>query len=272
MGRDFYPRPPRGGRPDAPKPEDPRALISIHALREEGDQRAVPENREGGNFYPRPPRGGRLAHRVRVTLSIEFLSTPSARRATPALRSSKKSRCNFYPRPPRGGRPATGSGSTIRGISIHALREEGDGRTHTVFQPDRVFLSTPSARRATRTDVVGRREKTEFLSTPSARRATLPASTAKALAFDFYPRPPRGGRHGWWTASASLRIFLSTPSARRATRQGCTALFGFLISIHALREEGDRRSDSAALGGLRFLSTPSARRATCRNGSRCRNR
>ena len=35
---------------------------------------------------------------------------------------------NFNPRPPRGGRPAAGFKVTAgAGISIHALREEGDG-------------------------------------------------------------------------------------------------------------------------------------------------
>ena len=34
------------------------------------------------------------------------------------------------------------------------------------------------------------------------------------------------------------------------------------ISIHALREEGDRSSYRSFLGILKFLSTPSARRAT----------
>ena len=34
---------------------------------------------------------------------------------------------NFYPRPPRGGRPLlVGIPPTVRVISIHALREEGD--------------------------------------------------------------------------------------------------------------------------------------------------
>ena len=37
------------------------------------------------------------------------------------------SRAYFYPRPPRGGRPLlVGIPPTIRIISIHALREEGD--------------------------------------------------------------------------------------------------------------------------------------------------
>ena len=34
----------------------------------------------------------------------------------------------------------------------------------------------------------------------------------------FYPRPPRGGRHGVLSYGPSLDKFLSTPSARRATR------------------------------------------------------
>ena len=56
-------------------------------------------------------------------------------------------------------------------ISIHALREEGDHLN--LYNPDNFpeFLSTPSARRATRQKQ--RRPKSEqFLSTPSARRAT----------------------------------------------------------------------------------------------------
>ena len=36
---DFYPRPPRGGRPTPPERNTRDWLISIHALREEGDQR-----------------------------------------------------------------------------------------------------------------------------------------------------------------------------------------------------------------------------------------
>ena len=35
------------------------------------------------------------------------------------------------------------------------------------------------------------------------------------------------------------------------------------ISIHALREEGDRRFEQRRRNLQRFLSTPSARRATC---------
>ena len=81
--------------------------ISIHALREEGDFR-----RSG--LLPRLP---------------EFLSTPSARRATSCTGRAAHRPNHFYPRPPRGGRHCGSMvlSSTIL-ISIHALREEGDGR------------------------------------------------------------------------------------------------------------------------------------------------
>ena len=57
-------------------------LISIHALREEGDavgKGAVCSIRD---FYPRPPRGGRPRQQSPSPSSSSFLSTPSARRAT----------------------------------------------------------------------------------------------------------------------------------------------------------------------------------------------
>ena len=39
-------------------------LISIHALREEGDGLQLPHFALPENFYPRPPRGGRLGRTV----------------------------------------------------------------------------------------------------------------------------------------------------------------------------------------------------------------
>ena len=35
-------------------------IISIHALREEGDPQLPPHPQKTNNFNPRPPRGGRL--------------------------------------------------------------------------------------------------------------------------------------------------------------------------------------------------------------------
>ena len=79
------------------------------------------------NFYPRPPRGGRPLNDVLYRYNWEFLSTPSARRAT-------------------GYRSGVKHGKLI---SIHALREEGDNLGNGINHELCIFLSTPSARRAT---------------------------------------------------------------------------------------------------------------------------
>ena len=60
--------------------------------------------------------------------------------------------------------------------------------------------------------------------------------------------------------------FLSTPSARRATVSHNDPDYLLRISIHALREEGDKSPLVAVPVGVLFLSTPSARRATFFNG------
>ena len=102
----FYPRPPRGGRHARLSNFALSGDISIHALREEGDSFCWSTRRTTMNFYPRPPRGGRPQKTIYPYYPEKFLSTPSARRAT-----------------------AHGwwSGSP-HGISIHALREEGDSK------------------------------------------------------------------------------------------------------------------------------------------------
>ena len=103
---------------------------------------------------------------------------------------------------------------------------------------------------------------TLFLSTPSARRATSCANRKRPTSADFYPRPPRGGRPAVMQCQPSPLEFLSTPSARRATRRGRPGYARRRISIHALREEGDFGSLTTCKQQCIFLSTPSARRAT----------
>ena len=101
-----------------------------------------------------------------------------------------------------------------------------------------------------------------FLPTPSARRATTVCTADTGCRCNFYPRPPRGGRQQRCTAMTVLVTFLPTPSARRATawphrpapswadfyprppRGGRPSGPSFtspleVISTHALREEGD---------------------------------
>ena len=80
------------------------------------------------------------------------------------------------------------------GISIHALREEGD---YVLFQDVAVLRAI---------SIHALREEGDLADlVPATRRA------------DFYPRPPRGGRQPPPVQGQSSEAFLSTPSARRAT-------------------------------------------------------
>ena len=70
-----------------------RKTISIHALREEGDEYQPYIERKNLYFYPRPPRGGRPGTEGDPLDLAKFLSTPSARRATsgvPFIRNPSK--------------------------------------------------------------------------------------------------------------------------------------------------------------------------------------
>ena len=72
----------------------------------------------------------------------------------------------------------------------------------------------------------------------------------------FYPRPPRGGRRARPAPTRTSMVFLSTPSARRATRRMADDGSPVIISIHALREEGDRRRAFAAERPQNFYPRP----------------
>ena len=217
-----------------------RLIISIHALREEGDGHRAKSSCTERYFYPRPPRGGR-----------------------------RRPLCPVWPR---------------RGISIHALREEGDLFSELQTGRGEIFLSTPSARRATdKMRLI--REAFKFLSTPSARRATGRFLAEESESKNFYPRPPRGGRlerkieqherkhfyprpprGGRLISRAPMwlpPIFLSTPSARRAT----AVVWPHPVSVMHFYPRPPR-GGRPAIGVethrqvTEFLSTPSARRAT----------
>ena len=244
-------------------PDSRWKLVSIRTLCGEGDgRRGKAERHQFQHFYPRPPQGGRPTIRRWTMPSGQFLSTPSARRATCAVTAFRKQ---------------------LQIISIHALREEGDRPQAQVQSKADNFYPRPP-RGGRRSAPSGRRSNSAFLSTPSARRATrlcvdvvhhgvaisihalreegdAAAARATARPANFYPRPPRGGRRILPCFFPPKIIFLSTPSARRATRyQGTlTKNTKFLstpsarratkaaqalrqahtISIHALREEGD---------------------------------
>ena len=146
----FYPRPPRGGRRGRVCCGPQGVAISIHALREEGDCAWLGCVGRRNHFYPRPPRGGRPADTVRVALGLyAFLSTPSARRATNKAEGIFQY-VGFLSTPSARRATAIGERQDVkRLISIHALREEGDNRLHSLRAEGARFLSTPSARRAT---------------------------------------------------------------------------------------------------------------------------
>ena len=125
------------------------------------------------------------------------------------------------------------------GISIHALREEGDYKTAGFDKPKNDFYPRPlrGGRQAAIelpdgwedisihalceegdvTVVCKFSTSLVFLSTPSARRETGYLSTSSRKRKHFYPRPPRGGRPMEFCFRPIRSAFLSTPSARRAT-------------------------------------------------------
>ena len=171
-GPHFYPRPPRGGR----HPIGRKLILNAR------------------DFYPRPPRGGRRTRTCMRCRISKFLSTPSARRATeknertvqnweisihalreegdPTMRLTIPLHLQISIHALREeGDHSNAAASGDFHISIHALREEGDPNAPAMFFPAFAFLSTPSARRATPSDLA-----------------------LSMSAVHFYPRPPRGGR------------------------------------------------------------------------------
>ena len=124
-------------------------------------------------------------------------------------------------------------------ISIHALREEGDEYLGGYRMPINVFLSTPSARRATYTAWGMKCLPAIFLSTPSARRATSHQMAHGLIPHISIHALREEGDPGRGQTGLLKKAFLSTPSARRATSPALSADARQKISIHALREEGD---------------------------------
>ena len=81
----------------------------------------------------------------------------------------------------------------IKIISIHALREEGDAQIEVKVFDDFLFLSTPSARRATQK--VAELTKRYNISIHALREEGDHGDLCYIMPHDnFYPRPPRGGR------------------------------------------------------------------------------
>ena len=146
----FYPRPPGGGRQKLFFGYSWVVLISIHALRVEGDNEAKYGESAIARFLSTPSGWRATCLRTTVAIYGAFLSTPSGWRAT----------------------IGTGLLEQHSYISIHALRVEGDTITVLHSGQTAIFLSTPSGWRATTMLSSWFRAKREFLSTPSGWRAT----------------------------------------------------------------------------------------------------
>ena len=126
---------------------------------------------------------------------FKFLSTPSARRATLLPDDLRRGKSYFYPRPPRGGRRFSCQPKGAKpDISIHALREEGDSPAFNGSNDHIRFLSTPSARRATSLNGLGRSPENNFYPRPPRGGRLAGRANGWDTTLDFYPRPPRGGR------------------------------------------------------------------------------
>ena len=97
-------------------------MISIHALREEGDLLKTDLGEHIAEFLSTPSaRRATLLRSFGLSGSAQFLSTPSARRAT-RMTELKDSRFT---------------------ISIHALREEGDQSNRLLLSASRYFYPRP---------------------------------------------------------------------------------------------------------------------------------
>ena len=168
--RNFYPRPPRGGRHDLRAGQGPRSEISIHALREEGDGSqpdaltvqtiSIHALREEGDLID-------IVHAAAGEISIHALREEGDNPGSPqhwfylisihALREEGdptrprafSSTSDFYPRPPRGGRPLHAPVLRLRGNFYPRPPRGGRHNTEAVKLLLKEFLSTPSARRAT---------------------------------------------------------------------------------------------------------------------------
>ena len=171
---------------------DLSGIISIHALREEGDSAYLSNTPAVFNFYPRPPRGGRRVSWPTSTTHRYFYPRPPRGGRRTDLQYARRSK-NFYPRPPRGGRREDLC-CWMKSHNFYPRPPRGGRHTQIAqvgFHP--LFLFTPSARRATSYRSIKHRPWTHFYPRPprGGRRKAIPSS---AKMRHFYPRPPRGGR------------------------------------------------------------------------------
>ncbi len=236
----FYPRPPWGGRPRVVSRHGFQHGISIHALRGEGDLC------RGWQYIWRSIsihalRGEGDVRQLRHLQLLKTISIHALRGEGDAPRPARdRKRWYFYPRPPWGGRLANivKCRPPQNRISIHALRGEGDPQSAAPTAGRNNFYPRPpwgGRRRRVRGHATGKRISIHALRGEGDARN----SPALCAALVFLSTPSVGRATAPWYFVDAGDVFLSTPSVGRATPKPAIPSAFLLISIHALRGEGD---------------------------------
>ena len=176
----------------------------------------------------------------RQFLIFRFLSTPSGWRATdwteifgPVLGIS------IHALRVEGDDTVTIRYPQLGVISIHALRVEGD-YLHQTQKPHEIYFypRPPGGGR----QILMRLSQllSEFLSTPSGWRATVVLVALFPRCFNFYPRPPGGGRPFCISKDICVYNFYPRPPGGGRLSHSMFPRTAETISIHALRVEGDK--------------------------------
>ena len=172
-------------------------------------------------FYPRPPGGGRPFKMASFDCKSLFLSTPSGWRAT-IQAATAATLISLFLSTPSGWRATAQSFRKSIALRLYFYpRPPGGGRL------------APSTNKCV--------NKVYFYPRPPGG-GRPDTSRAFLTRYHFYPRPPGGGRQLTRLLEGKQRIFLSTPSGWRATGRGERRGTGDVISIHALRVEGDSKN------------------------------
>ena len=170
-----------------------------------------------------------------------FQSTLSVRRATKSFTIVQINVLYFNPRSPWGERPIIQyKGGNKFWISIHALREESDRGGWCYVVKGKEFQSTLSVRRATPQTSTITDMRTISIHALREESDTSQNTTTDSTT-NFNPRSPWGERRSKMMSAIITFGFQSTLSVRRATWNSSNKMHSTWISIHALREESDRR-------------------------------
>ena len=237
------------------------------------------------NFYPRSPCGERLVGKYaqyavtgisihallaesdaeifsRSSMSCQFLSTLSLRRATNGTNANLSRHSDFYPRSPCGERQWVWMGGLNCNGYFYPRSPCGE-RPRAECEMPKIsrFLSTLSLRRATTWQ---RGSRVTYVISIHALLAESdePPRVIREPTTNFYPRSPCGERRVTvlgiqHRTGISIHALLAESDMLLRDSSGRT-----VISIHALLAESDHIHQTRSKRINRFLSTLSLRRAT----------